>query len=132
MTGIIKGFDISAIRKKRARLAASGGVDLEAAIAAISADIPKLQIGETVKLVVPKGVAVRKHVMQITAKLSNLTPKGAAWEGRQFDVVSDPDEGETGVVYVQRGPDTKTPKVRARGTGGGRPPATASAGEAKA
>lgn len=119
---ILKDVNMDDLRRKRARLAASGGTDLVAGITAISADIPNLKVGETTKVKSPAGVTLRKTVMSITAKLSNLTCKGGAWAGRTFDTVSDPEEGD-GVVYVQRGPDTKTPKERKRGTGGGRPSA---------
>jgi len=113
---IIKGFDLDAIRKSRARLAASGGVDLVSAIDAISPLIGKLAVGETILLPIPEGSSKRKFVMQITAKLNNLVPKGAPWEGRTYKVLSD---GENG-VYIQRGEDAKEAVERKRGNGGGR------------
>jgi hypothetical protein len=115
-----KDFDFDAIRKERARKAASGGVDLETALRQISPDIEKLNVGQTAQIAIPKGTGLRKFVMSITAKLNNLTPKGAPWEGRQYKVISD---GE-GYAYVQRGENTKSAPVRAR-RGGGRRPANA-------
>lgn len=123
---VIKNFNMDDIRKKRARMAASGGVSLVDSLAAISPDIAKLNVGETVKIPNAKAGELRKTVMGITAKLSNLTCKGGDWAGRSFDVASDPTDGN-GVVYVQRGEDTKAPKERARGRSGGRPAATAAA-----
>lgn len=117
-TGIIKGFNLDDIRKKRARLNASNGVDLLTALRAINPDIEKLNVGDTLPIKVEKRENLRKTVMQIVAKLSNLTPKGGDWAGRKYDVVSDP---ETLIVYVQRGEDGE-PVERKRGTG--RPPAS--------
>lgn len=122
MTIMGKDFDFDAIRKERARKAASGGVDLETALRQISPDIEKLKVGQTAQIPIAKGVGLRKFVMSITAKLNNLTPKGAPWEGRQFRVISDGADN----VYVQRGEDTKNAPVRER-RGGGRKPASAAA-----
>jgi hypothetical protein len=118
---IIKNFDMEALRKKRAK-ASGGTTDLVAALREISPDIEKLEVGETARIKVPESVKVRAHVMSITAKLSNLTPKGAPWAGRQFKVLND---GE-GSTYVQRAPDLKKAdiKERKRGSGGGRPKKT--------
>lgn len=121
-----KDFDFDAIRKERARKAASGGIDLETALRQISPDVEKLKVGQTAQIPIPKGEGLRKFVMSITAKLNNLTPKGAPWEGRQFKVISD---GESN-VYVQRGEDTKNAPVRER-RGGGRKPATASGSDSE-
>jgi hypothetical protein len=130
---ILKNFDLGELRRKRARQAATGGVDLVSAIDTISPDIGKLKVGETVQLTLPGKNAderkngLRKFVMSITAKLNNLTPRGGAWEGRVFDVASDGEE----FVYVQRGPDLKGDAIPQRKRrGGGRKPATpAQAGE---
>lgn len=124
MTIMGKDFDFDAIRKERARKAASGGVDLETALRQISPDIEKLKVGQTAQIPIAKGTGLRKFVMSITAKLNNLTPKGAPWEGRQFRVISDGADN----VYVQRGEDTKNAPVRER-RGGGRKPATANASD---
>ncbi len=121
---VIKNFNMDDIRKKRARMAASGGVSLVDSLAAISPDIAKLNVGDTVKIMNTVDGGLRKTVMGITAKLSNLTCKGGDWAGRSFDVASDPTDGK-GAVYVQRGEDTRTPKERARGRSGGRPAAAA-------
>jgi hypothetical protein len=127
MTIMGKDFDFDAIRKERARKAASGGVDLETGINQISPDIAKLKIGQTAQVEIPDykntnaegtPVGLRKFVMSITAKLNNLTPAGAPWAGRQYKVVSD----GARYVYVQRGPDLTAPVVRNR-RGGGRKPA---------
>jgi hypothetical protein len=120
---ILKNFDIEKIRKERAKKLAGGAVDLVAAINEISTDIAKLNVGETAKIAIPEGQGLRKFVMSITAKLNNLTPKGGAWAGRQFKVISD---GEK-FVYVQRGEDNKAPVERRRGNGGGRRKAVAPA-----
>ena len=119
-TGIIKGFNLDEIRKRRARLNASNGVSLIDGINAIDSRIGELKPTETIKVAVPKDMGKRKMVMQIVAKLSNLTAKGGDWAGRKFDVVQDPQDD---VVWVQRGADV-TPKERKRGTGGGRPAAS--------
>jgi hypothetical protein len=115
---ILRNFDLDSIRKERARRAAAGGVNLVDAINQISPDIGKLKVGETAKLPIPNGMALRKFVMSITAKLNNLTVKGADWEGHTYRTVSD---GESH-VYVQRGPDAKAADIRVpnRRGGGGR------------
>lgn len=107
---ILKNFDIEALRRQKARKAASGGVSLVDAINEISPDIAKLKVGETAAVAVPKGIKLRVAVMNIVAKLNNLTPKGGEWEGRDYAVVSD---GEA-TVYVQRGEDLKEPVERKR------------------
>lgn len=108
---ILKNFDLDAIRRQRARSAASGGVNLVDAINQISPEIGKLNVGETVELPVEGGKPnLRKSVMAIVAKLNNLTPKGGEWEGRTYDVVSD---GESN-IYVQRGPDLKGADIPVR------------------
>lgn len=118
---ILKNFDLDSIRKARARNAARSGVDLVTALAAISPDIEKLKVGETAKLEKPADMGLRKFVMQITAKVNNLVPKGGQWEGRQYDIVSD---GES-LVYVQRGEDLKGNDIPVRARrGGGRKPAS--------
>lgn len=119
-TGIIKGFNLEDIKRKRARLNASGGVDLVTAINAIDPRIAELKPTETIK-VASTPDNLRKTTMGIVAKLSNLTCAGAPWAGRKFDVVSDPDDN---VVYVQRGMDGEA-KERKRGRAGGRPPVAA-------
>lgn len=112
---IIKGFDLEALRRERARNAARSGVGLVEGLREISPDIEKLKVGETAKIAIPEGTGVRKFVMGITAKLNNLTPKGGEWAGRSFDIAND----GAGHVYVQRGEDV-TPVERSRGGGGRR------------
>lgn len=119
MTILGSDFDFDAIKRARARRAASGGVDLETALNQISPDIGKLKVGQTAQLDIPKDMGLRKFVMSITAKLNNITVKGQAWAGRTFRVASD---GE-GHVFVQRGEDAKAPRVAQRRTGGGPKPA---------
>lgn len=135
---ILTKFDMDALRKKRAaKTAKSDPAALIEGLKQISPTVEKLEIGQTAKIRIPEGVKVRAFVMSITAKLSNLTPKGAPWEGRTYDTIADPDDGEHGIVYVQRGPDGEA-KVRKRGrTGGRRKPvevagASTNAAEAKA
>lgn len=113
---ILKNFDLDKLRKERARKGTT--TDLVAGLNQIAPDVAKLNVGETAKIKIPEGVSTRKHVMAITAKLNNLTPKGAAWEGRRFKVLSDGIE----FVYVQRGEDLakKDIKARNRGRAGGR------------
>lgn len=116
MSKVLKNFDLGELRRKRARQAATGGMDLVAAITAIDPNIAGLKVGETVQLEIPgknadeRKAGLRKFVMSITAKLNNLTPKGGAWEGRTFDVASDGEE----YVYVQRGDDLKGDKIPVR------------------
>jgi hypothetical protein len=124
---ILKNFDIDALRKSRAR-ASSKPVDLVAGINEINPDIARLKVGETARLDIPKDIKLRQFVMAVTAKLNNLTPKGAPWEGRTFKTASDPDAG---YLYVQRG-ENVTPVVRKRGTGGGRRKAAPASGSAPA
>lgn len=119
---ILKNFDFEELRRKRAREAASSGVNLEESLNQISPEIAKLKVGETAQLEIPganenerKG-NLRKFVMSITAKLNNLTPKGGAWEGRDYAVMSD---GER-YVYVQRGEDKKGKDIPVRRRAGGR------------
>lgn len=117
---IIKNFDMDALRKERAKNAAAGGVNLVDALREISPDIEKLKPGETAEIAIPAGMSTRKHVMSITAKLSNLTPKGGEWEGRTFKTVSN------GInTYVQRGEDLAKNKVQERGRSNGRKPKAA-------
>lgn len=124
---ILKSFDMDALRRKRAaKTATADPAALIEGLNQISPLIAKLETGQTAKVNRPDGIAMRGFVMSITAKLSNLTPKGAPWEGRTYDTLSDPDEGERGVVYVQRGPDGEA-KVRKRGRTGGRRKAPAEA-----
>lgn len=118
---ILKNFDLDEIRRKRARMAAGSGTDLVAGLNEISPDIAKLKVGETAKIEIPKGQTVRKFVMSITAKLNNLVPVGGQWEGRDYGVLSDSEEG---VVYVQRGEDRKGDAIPTRNRGGGRPAAS--------
>jgi hypothetical protein len=121
---ILKNFDMDALRRERARKAASGGVNLVDGINQISPDIGKLKVGETAALPIPAGSTLRKFVMSITAKLNNLTPAGGDWAGRTFKVASD---GET-TVYVQRGEDGEAVVRNRRGGGkGNRKAATADA-----
>jgi hypothetical protein len=117
---VLKSFDMDALRRKRS--AASAKADPTALITGlnqIAPEIAALNVGETVRIPLPEGIAMRGFVMSITAKLSNLTPKGAPWAGRTYDTLSDADAGERGVVYVQRGPDGEA-KERKRGRTGGR------------
>lgn len=122
--GVIKNFDMDALRKERARKAASGGVDLVAGLKEISPEIETLKVGETAQVEIPgktldeKKANLRKTVMSITAKIGNLTCQGGEWEGKSFDTVSD---GEK-YIYVQRGNNLKGDDipVRRRGGGGGR------------
>lgn len=116
---ILKNFDMEALRKERAKLAASGGVNLVESLRQISPDIEKLKVGETAEIPIPAGMSIRKHVMSITAKLNNLTPKGGEWEGRQFKVASN--DANT---YVQRGEDLPKGKAVVRARGNGRKPGT--------
>ena len=125
MTIMNKDFDFDAIRRERTRKAATGGVDLVTSLNQISPDIEKLKVGQTAQIALPKGQPLRKFVMSMVAKLNNLTPKGAAWEGRQYKVISD---GEA-FVYVQRGEDVKEAPVRQRRGGGRRSASPASQSE---
>jgi hypothetical protein len=129
MGKIIKDFDIDALVKERARKAASGGDDLVTALGKIAPEVAELKVGETAQIDIPGANAtekkgnLRKTVMGITAKLSNLTAKGGDWAGRRYKVVSD---GEAS-VYVQRVtgyPAGQAPE-RKRGGGGGRKKKTA-------
>lgn len=123
---ILKGFDIDSIRRDRARKLAGSGVDLVAALAQISPEIAKLNVGDTARIEIPnyknvdkegRPVELRKFVMSITAKLNYLTPQGGDWAGRQFKVISDSER----YVYVQRGEDLKGNKIPVRSRRGGRP-----------
>lgn len=117
---ILKSFDMEALRRKRAaQQSRANPADNIEGLNQIAPEIARLAVGETAKVKRPEGIEMRKFVMSITAKLSNLTPKGAPWAGRVYDTLSDNEEGATGVVYVQRGPDGE-PKVRKRGRTGGR------------
>ena len=113
---ILKNFDMNELRLERARRAARGSVSLEDGLRQIAPEIEKLKVGETAKLDIPNfgndDNATRKFTMSITAKTSNLTAKGGAWEGRFFDIASD----GMGALYVQRGKDLtgKDIKVRAK------------------
>lgn len=112
---VLKNFDMEALRKERARKAASGGVDLEDAINQIGdGAIAKLNVGETAQIPLEGDESdpnrVRKNVMNITAKVNNLTYAGAPWAGRQYKVMSDGEE----FVYVQRGEDLPKNKHRQR------------------
>lgn len=112
---VLKNFDMEALRKERARKAASGGIDLESAIAEIGGGaITRLNPGETAQIPLEGDASdenrVRKNVMNITAKLNNLTYAGAPWAGRQYKVMSDGEE----FVYVQRGDDLPKSKHRQR------------------
>lgn len=119
---IIKNFDFDELRRLRAR-SNSKPVDLVAGLNEISGDIAKLKVGETAQLEIPdyqktneagSPVQLRKFVMNITAKLNNLTPKGGQWEGRQYKVGSDAER----YVYVLRGPDLKASEIPERKRGG--------------
>lgn len=110
---ILKNFDMDALRKKRASIS-NGKTDLAAALRQIAPEIEKLNVGETAKIIVPedkRGDGLRGFVMSITAKISNLTPKGEPWAGRVYDSAASV-EGD--ILYVQRGKD-ETPKPRKRG-----------------
>lgn len=127
MTILSNDFDFESIRKARARRAASGGVDLATALDSISPEIGKLKAGQTAKLPVG-GEATdknrfRKAVMAITAKVNNITVKGAPWEGRVYRVISDGVDS----VYVQRGDDLKASAIRERKARGPRSKASAPA-----
>jgi hypothetical protein len=126
---ILKDFDLDTIRKARARRAASGGVDLVTGLRNISPEIEKLQPGQTAKLPVGGDAndknRFRKAVMNITAKLNNITVQGAEWEGRVYRVVSDGEDS----VYVQRGDDLARKDIRARPVRTGRKPNAAKAGQ---
>ena len=119
---ILKNFDFDELRRQRAR-ANTKPVDLVAGLNEISGDIAKLKVGETAQLEIPdyqntsesgSPVQLRKFVMNITAKLNNLTPLDGQWEGRQFKVGSD---GQR-YVYVHRGPDLKGKDIPTRKRGG--------------
>jgi hypothetical protein len=121
---INKPFDMEALKKQRQKKA-QGTVDLVAALNAISPLIARLEPGQTAKLPLPEGEGgERKFIMGVTAKLTNVTIKGAAWAGRTYKVAGD---GE-GYVYVQRGQDG-TAKTIKRGSGGGRRKKVAEAAE---
>jgi hypothetical protein len=116
---ILKNFDMDALIKARARNSV-GAKDLEGELRQLAPEIEKLNTGETAKMKIPAGLDSRKFIMQITAKVSNLTPKGGAWEGRKFKIAGDGAE----FVYCQRLADGKA-EVRKRGGGGGRKPKAA-------
>lgn len=130
MTSVIKNFDMDAFRRQRAAKQAAGGVDLVEALKGISPEIETLKVGETAVVDIPgrnlteKQAGLRKAVMSVTAKLSNLTCKGGKWEGRTYDTVSNP---EKGVIYVQRGSNLKAEEIKERKRGGRKPKAETNA-----
>lgn len=117
---ILDNFDMAALRAERARRNARGNVSLTEGLRQIAPEIEKLKVGQTAKLEIPgyeadpKG-SVRKYVMAITAKVSNLTVKGGEWEGRNFEIAND----GAGALYVQRGKDLKGSDIPVRNRRGG-------------
>lgn len=112
---ILNNFDMNALRLERARKAARGGTSLIDGLNQVAPQIAELKPGQTAKLAIPnydtdpKG-AVRKFVMAITAKTSNLVVQGGEWAGRTFDIAND----GAGYLYVQRGNDLKGDKIPVR------------------
>lgn len=110
---ILDSFDFEALRRKKQRKNATGTTDLVAALAAISADIQQLKVGDTarIKIKPEEGKSVRSFIMSITTKLSNLTAEGREWAGRKYEGMADEDNEW---LYVIRYPDEE-PVARKRG-----------------
>lgn len=121
-TNVLDDFDLDALRRSKAR-SSQKVTDLAGDLRQISPDIENLNIGQTARIEIPgknleeKSQNLRRHVMSITAKLSNLTCKGGDWEGKSFETVSDGEQ----YVYVQRGKNLKGDDIPVRRRGGGRP-----------
>ena len=114
--GIIKGFDMNALRKSRQKAAAKQ--DNVAAIREISPEIEQLKVGETAVIEGITADNARKMVMSVTAKLRHLTAKGGEWAGKAFDTASDPDSGK---LYVQRKSNVPEAEQKEIRVGRGRP-----------
>lgn len=118
-SGIIKGFDMNELRRKRARSSRTG-LSLVEGLDEISPEIALLDVGDTAKIYVDgerkdgKAVNLRKTTMQIAAKLRFLTCQGGEWEGRDYIVASDGSDN----VYVQRGEDLPEDQIKPRVAGG--------------
>lgn len=116
-------FNMEDLKKKKARKAATGTVDLVAELDKIAPAIGLLKVGGTARIPVPKGDVFRKgkggvekkldplrsFVQSIVTKVNSVTQKDHPWSGRVFDIVSD-DSKE--FLWIARKEDTDEPHTR--------------------